>query len=357
MQDSEFNIDYIEFLDQKGRLQRPLPKSLKGREDLVTLYRNMVMARVFDHAAINLQRTGAMGTYPSCEGQEAIGAGLGLAMRKDDVFVPYYRDVATQLQRGVRLEEILLYWGGDERGSAFQHQSDDFPICVPIATQSCHAVGIAYAMRLRKQGRAVVTTCGDGATSKGDFYESINVAGAMQLPVVFVVNNNQWAISVPRERQTAARTIAQKAFAAGIDGIQVDGNDPIAVFEVVRVALQQARQQHQPTLIEAITYRLCDHTTADDAGRYRDAGEFEQARTKEPLIRFKQLLQSDYDWREEDDAALYADCTTKVKSAIKAYQSTPDQQPGEFFECLFAEPGVELNRQKQQLLDEIKRHG
>ena len=357
MQDSEFNIEYIEFLDEEGKLRHPLPESLNGREGLITLYRDMVMARVFDHAAINLQRTGAMGTYPSCEGQEAIGVGIGLAMRDEDVFVPYYRDVATQLQRGVSLEEILLYWGGDERGSAYQNQAEDFPVCIPIASQSCHAVGIAYAMRLRKQERAVVTTCGDGATSKGDFYESINVAGAMQLPVVFVVNNNQWAISVPRERQTAAKTIAQKAFAAGISGIQVDGNDPIAVFEVVRLALERARTLYQPTLIEAITYRLCDHTTADDAGRYRDADEFEEARKKEPLIRFKQLLQTEYDWSEADDSALYADCKAKVKSAIKVYQSIPDQPAGEFFEYLFAEPGIELKRQQQQLLDEIKRHG
>jgi 2-oxoisovalerate dehydrogenase E1 component alpha subunit len=357
MQDAAFNIEFIEFLDHEGKLLRALPESLEGREGLIALYQTMVLTRVFDRAAINLQRTGAMGTYPSCEGQEAIGAGLGLAMRDEDVFVPYYRDVATQIQRGVKLEEILLYWGGDERGSKFKNQSEDFPICVPIATQSCHAVGIACAMRLRKQERAVVTTCGDGATSKGDFYESINVAGAMQLPVVFVVNNNQWAISVPRERQTAAKTIAQKAFAAGINGIQVDGNDPIAVFEVVREALEQARKQHRPTLVEAITYRLCDHTTADDAGRYRDALEFEQARAKEPLIRFKQLLQNEYHWSDQDDARLYSDCDAKIKTAIKAYQSIPAQQAGAFFEFMFAEPGIELKRQQQELLDEAKHHG
>lgn len=357
MQDSEFNIEYIEFLDHEGKLLRALPDSLDGREGLLALYQSMVLTRLFDRAAINLQRTGLMGTYPSSEGQEAIGAGIGLAMRDDDVFVPYYRDVTTQILRGVKLEEILLYWGGDERGSAFENQPEDFPVCVPIATQSCHAVGIACAMRLRKQERAVVTTCGDGATSEGDFYESINVAGAMQLPVVFVVNNNQWAISVPREQQTASKTIAQKAFAAGFSGIQVDGNDPIAVFEVVRLALEQARKQYQPTLIEAITYRLCDHTTADDAGRYRDAAELEQARTKEPLIRFKKLLQNEYDWSDEDDARLYADCAAKIKAAIKAYQSIPDQQVGEFFEYLFAEPGIELKRQQQALLDEVKRHG
>ena len=213
----------------------------------------MVLTRVFDREAINLQRTGAMGTYPSCEGQEAIGAGIGVAMRKDDVFVPYYRDVATQIQRGVLMEEILLYWGGDERGQKYRDQSQDFPVCIPIATQSCHAVGIAFAIKYRAEGRAVVTTCGDGATSEGDFYESINVAGAMSLPVVFVVNNNRWAISVPLAKQTASQTIAHKALAVGITGIRVDGNDPIAVFEVLEEALERARHDNQPTLIEALT--------------------------------------------------------------------------------------------------------
>ncbi len=147
MQDSEFNIETIETLDAGGKLQRPLPEGLDGREQLVSLYQLMVLSRVFDRAAINLQRTGAMGTYPSCEGQEAIGTGIGFAMRDDDVLVPYYRDVATQVHRNVLMEEILLYWGGDERGQNYQRQSQDFPVCIPIATQSCHAVGVAYAIK------------------------------------------------------------------------------------------------------------------------------------------------------------------------------------------------------------------
>ena len=357
MQGSEFNIETIETLDPEGQLQRPLPPALQQREPLVKLYQTMVLTRVFDRAAINLQRTGSMGTYPSCEGQEAIGTGIGLAMRKDDVFLPYYRDVATQIQRGVLPEEILLYWGGDERGSNYQHQAQDFPICVPIATQSCHAVGVAYAIKYRKQGRAVLTTCGDGATSKGDFYESINVAGAMHLPVVFVVNNNQWAISVPLSKQTAAQTIAQKAFAAGIKGIRVDGNDPIAVYEVVDKALERARRDHRPTLVEALSYRLCDHTTADDASRYRDAREYEEARKLEPLIRFKQLLQNDYAWSDVDDKALYDDCDQRVKQASEVYLSTADQAPGEFFDYMFAGPTASLARQKKAWLDAEKRRG
>jgi pyruvate dehydrogenase E1 component alpha subunit len=357
MQGSEFNIETIETLDAEGQLQRPLPEGLDGREQLVSLYQLMVLSRVFDRTAINLQRTGAMGTYPSCEGQEAIGTGIGFAMRDDDVLVPYYRDVATQVHRNVLMEEILLYWGGDERGQNYQCQSQDFPVCIPIATQSCHAVGVAYALKYRKQNRAVVTTCGDGATSKGDFYESINIAGAMGLPVVFVVNNNQWAISVPLQKQTAAETIAQKAIAAGIKGIRVDGNDPIAVYEVMTEALERARHDHQPTLVEALSYRLCDHTTADDATRYRDAREYDEARAIEPLIRFKLLLENEYQWGEADDKALYDDCDDRVKKATEVYQASAGQSAGEFFDHMFAELPTDLARQKKAWLNAVKQRG
>ena len=357
MQGSEFSIETIETLDSEGHLQRPLPNAITGRDDLVKLYQIMVMTRVFDREAINLQRTGAMGTYPSCEGQEAIGAGIGFAMRPDDVFVPYYRDVVTQIQRGVLPEEILVYWGGDEQGQNYQHQSQDFPVCIPIATQSCHAAGIGYAIKYRKEQRAVVTTCGDGATSKGDFYESINIAGAMGLPVVFVVNNNRWAISVPLSKQTAARTIAQKAFAAGIDCIRVDGNDPISMVEVMSDALKQARNEHRPMLVEALSYRLCDHTTADDASRYRDQQEYEEARLLEPLIRFKKLLQNEYQWSDADDTALYDESNEQMRKAIEVYRSTTEQPPGEFFDYMFAKPTTELERQKKAFLDEVKHRG
>jgi 2-oxoisovalerate dehydrogenase E1 component alpha subunit len=354
---SDLDIEIVEFLDHNAELKRALPDSISTRESIIQLYRVMVLTRVFDRTAINLQRTGAMGTYPSSEGQEAIGTGVGLAMRENDVLVPYYRDIATQIQRGVLLEEILVFWGGDERGMCFQNQAQDFPVSIPIASQSCHAVGIAFAMKYRQQDRAVVTTCGDGATSEGDFYESINVAGTMGLPVVFVVNNNRWAISVPLEKQTAAATIAHKAIAAGIDGIRVDGNDPIAVYHVVNEALKRARNQHQPCIVEALSYRLCDHTTADDASRYRDQEEYEQARALEPLIRFKAYLQSDHQWSDAEDEALYGDCDSQVKKAVTAYQASTDQKAGEFFDHMFAKPTHNLEKQRKEWLAEVKRHG
>lgn len=357
MQGPGVNFETVEFLDPDGRLLRPLPEFLESRDRLVQLYEVMVLTRLFDLAAINLQRTGELGTYPSGEGQEAIGAGVGFAMRQEDVLLPYYRDIATQIQRGVLLEEILRYWGGDEWGMHYRRQAEDFPVSVPIATQACHAVGVGYAIKYRGQARAAVTTCGDGATSKGDFYESLNLAGAMHLPVVFVVNNNRWAISVPLARQTASETLAHKALAAGIDAYRVDGNDAIAVAEVARQALEQARTEHRPSLVEALSYRLGDHTTADDASRYRSREELEQARRLEPLIRYKAYLQKEQHWSDDDDQSLYGRCNEQVKQAIGAYRKLPDQQAGEFFDYMFARPTKVLQKQKQEWLTEVKRHG
>jgi len=357
MTQPEIDFPIVEYLDPDGRLSSPLPELLATRERLCELYEVMLLTRLFDRAAINLQRTGEMGTYPSGEGQEAIGAGVGFAMRPDDVLVPYYRDIATQIQRGVLLEEILRYWGGDEWGMHYQNQAEDFPVSVPIATQACHAVGVGWAMKYRRQQRAVVTTCGDGATSKGDFYESINVAGAMSLPVVFVVNNNRWAISVPLEKQTAAKTIAHKALAAGIDAYRVDGNDAIAVTRVMHDALEKARGEQRPCIVEALSYRLGDHTTADDANRYRPRDELDAARKVEPLIRFKAYLQREQDWSDADDDALRETCNDRIAAALEAYRSLPEQPPGEFFDYMFAQPTRDLEQQKREWLLEAKRHG
>ena len=237
-------IPFTRYLDADGRPCAELPPCAEDAELLERLYRQMVLTRLFDQKAVALQRTGRIGTYAPTLGQEAIGVALGALMRAEDVLVPYYRDTAVQLMRGVRMEEILLYWGGDERGSDFADPAarEDFPLCVPIATQALHACGVASAFKMRGQPRVAVTTCGDGATSKGDFLEALNVAGAWQLPVLFVVNNNQWAISVPRGIQCGAPTLAQKALGAGFVGEQVDGNDILAVHARMQAALERARQ-------------------------------------------------------------------------------------------------------------------
>src|SRR6516162_8403031 len=266
---ARFEIRYSRFLDLKGNAVRALPDFARDRAELVALYRAMVMARRFDAKAVALQRTGRLGTFASALGQEAVPVGVASAMLTEDVLLPSFREHGAQLWRGVSPVELFLYWGGDERGSDFAEAREDFPVCVPVATHAPHAVGVALAFKLRREKRAAVCVFGDGATSKGDVAEALNAAGVWQLPVVFVINNNRWAISLPLAHQTAAETLAQKAIAAGIEGEQVDGNDVIAVREAVARAVAKARSGGGPHLIEALTYRLSDHTTADDARRYR----------------------------------------------------------------------------------------
>ena len=205
---ARFEIVYRQFLDKEGRVVADLPAFARNPKALLPLYRAMVLTRVFDTKAVALQRTGRLGTYPPCIGQEAIGAGVASAMQPDDVLFPSYREQPAQFWRGVKPLEILLYWGGDERGSDFAGPRRDFPICVPVATQALHAVGVALAMKLKGEPRAAVCMIGDGGTSKGDFYEAANLAGVMRLPILFVVTNNQWAISVPHRAQSAAETLA-----------------------------------------------------------------------------------------------------------------------------------------------------
>ena len=347
---AEFAVDYLQFLDASGKPTRELPDHLAGGDALTPMYKLMVLTRTFDTKAIALQRTGQLGTYASSLGQEAIGAAMGFAMREDDVLVPSYREQAAQFARGVTMAELLLYWSGDERGSRFEGPRHDFPICIPIATQSCHAVGAAVALKLKGNSRVVVESCGDGATSKGDFYEAINLAGVWQLPVVFVVCNNQWAISVPRNRQTGAKTLAQKAVAGGFDGLQVDGNDPIAMRLALENALERARGGGGPTLIEAITYRLHDHTTADDASRYRSKEEVEAAKKTDPLIRTRRYLESVQAWSERDEEALNKECAERVQAAVDEYLATPPEPPSAMFDSLYSELPAALRRQRDEAI-------
>ncbi len=282
-----FEIFYTRFLDPEGHLTQALPASVDTRQ-LLALYQSMVKTRVFDTKAIALQRTGKLGTYPSTLGQEAIGTGVGAAMLPEDVLCPYYREYGAQFWRGVRMVDILRYWGGDERGSDFEHTKEDFPIAVPIGSQTLHAAGVAVAMKLRHQKRVAIAVVGDGGTSRGDFYEAMNLAGVWHLPIVFVINNNQWAISVPASAQTAAKTFAQKGIAAGIPSEQVDGNDVIAVKYCVGEMIARARKGEGPGVIEALSYRMCDHTTADDARRYRTEAELAKYQKKDPIQRLYQ---------------------------------------------------------------------
>jgi pyruvate dehydrogenase E1 component alpha subunit len=349
---AQFDVSFTQFLNEQGELVNSLPPIAKDHSALKKLYEIMVLTRTFDKKAIALQRTGKMGTYAPINGQEAISTAIGHAMKAEDVFVPYYRDYAAQFQRGVKMSEILAYWGGDERGSDFACKSKDLPICVPIASQCLHATGVAFAFKYRKQASVAVVCVGEGGTSEGDFYEAINVAGAWNLPVVFVVNNNQWAISVPREKQTATQTIAQKAIAAGFIGHQVDGNDILATRHMIGEAIEKARRGEGPTLIEALSYRLCDHTTADDATRYQPSSEVEQAKPKEPISRFKHFLMQEKIWTAEDEETLVIRCSEQVEQAVDEYLNTQPQSVSSIFDYHYAELPEYLIEQRAIAMEE-----
>jgi len=333
---AHFEIPYVQILNEKAEVCAPLPAFAQDETKLKSLYRMMVLTRTFDKKAIALQRTGKMGTYAPINGQEAISTAIGHAMRPDDVFVPYYRDYAAQFQRGVKMSDILSYWGGDERGSQFDSKSRDLPICVPIASQCLHAAGVAFSFKYRNEDRVAVVCIGDGGTSEGDFYEAINVAGAWKLPVVFIINNNQWAISVPLSKQTATETLAQKAIAAGFNGVQVDGNDILATRQTIGDAIEKARRGEGPTLIEAKTYRLSDHTTADDATRYQPQDEVQRALLCEPIPRFKRFLEDHSGWTQQAEDQLLTACSEEVQQAVDEYLNRPGQPISSIFDYHYA---------------------
>jgi 2-oxoisovalerate dehydrogenase E1 component alpha subunit len=320
-----------------GEVLPASPAFVKSHEALIALYRGMVLTRLFDEKAVALQRTGRLGTYASSLGQEAVGVGVASAMQVDDVLLPSFREQGAMLWRGVTMTELLLYWGGDERGSDFQGPRRDFPVCIPVGTQFPHAAGVALAMQMQREPRVAVVIGGDGATSKGDFYEAINIAGVWKLPVVFVINNNQWAISVPRSAQTAAETLAQKAFAAGIPGEQVDGNDVIAVRQAAERAVERARRGLGPSLIEAVTYRLSDHTTADDARRYRSDIEVSAHWRDEPVARLRAHLVARGAWGKQAEMDLIATCRAEIDKAVSSYLAYEPQPFTAMFDYLHAE--------------------
>ena len=347
-----FSVKYSQSLNPAAELNTSLEQLATAgihSSDLLDFYHSMLLIRTFDTKAIALQRTGRLGTYPSCLGQEAISTAIGKTMHAEDVFIPGYRDAATLICRGTTMQQILLYWGGDERGMNFTGNNQDLPYNVPIASQCCHSIGIAYAFKLRREPRVAVVVCGDGGTSEGDFYESRNAAGTWQLPVVFVVINNQWAISVPRSKQSGCTTLAQKAIAGGFSGEQVDGNDIIGCHLQLTKAIENARAGNGPHLIEAITYRLSDHTTADDASRYRDADDLQQAWREEPLLRLRNLLLNHQLISESQLEAIQSQCNEKVEACVAEYLAYPPQPNSAIFEYMYQQMPCGLKQQLSEL--------
>jgi len=350
---ASFKIDFYQFLSADGQLlSGDVPALAKDMDELQSLYRIMVKTRTFDKKAVALQRTGKMGTYASCLGHEAAHVSMGSAMKPEDCYAPSYREYGAQFCRGVKMSEVLTYWGGDERGSDFSGPKHDFAWCVPIATQCMHAAGAALAFKLRGEKRVAVSQVGDGGSSKGDFLEAINAASAFQLPLVLVIVNNQWAISVPRSKQNSAKTLAQKGIAGGLPSIQVDGNDIIACRWAMDEAIKQAREGKGATVIEMITYRLSDHTTADDARRYRGNEEVENAWRQEPIKRLRNYLNTQGVWDDEKERELRAEADKEVEQAVVEYMAIGTPGIESMFDYMYGNLPYSLQLQRTQALED-----
>ncbi|WP_024506934.1 pyruvate dehydrogenase (acetyl-transferring) E1 component subunit alpha [Bradyrhizobium sp. ARR65] len=349
---ARFEVHRRNYLKSDGSIARPVPAFASDANLLLSLYRAMVLLRHFDRKAVALQHTGRLGTYAVSLGQEAVSVGIASAMREEDVLLPSYRDNGALLWRGVKLEEILLFWGGDERGNQFSGPVHDFPFCVPVGSQAPHAAGVAYAFKLRREPRVAVCMFGDGATSKGDVYEAMNFAGVHKLPVVFVATNNQWAISVPLRLQTGSETLAQKAIAAGFTGEQVDGNDVVAMSAAAEAAVAAARDGKGPRFIEAVTYRLGDHTTSDDASRYRSADEVQMHWKEDPIGRLRTFFVDKRMWSKADEEQLAADCHERIEAATERYLAMAPRQPETMFDHLYADLPEAYAAQRHELAGE-----
>lgn len=341
-----FSITSISVLDAEGNLDRDLDPKLP-KNDLLKLYKTMRASRALDQRSLQMQRQGRVGTVAPCLGQEAASLGIAFALQQDDWMVPAFRENAGMLWRGWPMVSAFLFWGGHEAGSIPPEGVNDLPLCIPVATQCPHGMGIAWGMKLRKTKNVCATFIGDGGTSAGDFHEAMNYAGVYKLPLVMVVQNNHWAISLPREKQTASATIAQKAMAYGMDAIQVDGNDMLGMVVAAQEAVERARNGGGPTLIEAMTYRLAQHTSADDPQRYRNPAEAEAWQKCDPLPRFAKYLRATGVLDDKLEKLFDEEIDRELNVAAKAYAQY-QSDPSKMFDYMMAKRSNDLNAQRKE---------
>ncbi len=335
--------------------ERGLEETDVDEETAVALYRDLVRTRRFDERALALQRRGWMSGYPPYKGQEASQVGAAHALTDEDWIVPTYRSNALQIAHGVPMSDIFLFRRGYPEYRS-DHDLNVFPQAVPIATQIPHAAGLGMARNYTDGEEAILCYFGDGATSEGDFHEGLNFAGVFDAPVVFFCENNDWAISLPRERQTASATIAQKAEAYGFSGLQVDGNDPLAVLEATQKGLERAREG-EPVLIESLTYRQGAHTTSDDPSRYRDEREDLPAwRTADPLERYEAYLREQGVLDDDLCDTISEETEAELEDAIETAESTPAPDPSDVFDPVYSEPTPRLREQQVWLEGFLEDH-
>ncbi len=344
----DFKVEYLQILDENGNCDEALMPKISN-EQIKKMYEMLILIRVFDQKAFNMQRQGRLGTYIQFKGQEACQVGSAMALEDNDWIFPMYRNSGLLIARKHPIVQVLQYWNGDERGLKSPQNVNNFPIAIPVGTHLIHAVGAAWAAKLQGRKQVAVTYFGDGATSKGDFHEAMNFSGVFSTPTVFICENNQYAISVPRPKQTHSETIAQKAIAYGIEGIQVDGMDIFAVYKATKEAIEKARAGKGPTLIEAYTYRLCDHSTSDDASRYRTKEEFESWLKKDSIERLEKYMHKkgllDNAYKEK----VLNQSKDIVEKAVAEFEKIQPPDPKDMFKYVYAN----LTPQQKEEMDEL----
>ncbi len=347
----------LQVMDNDGKIINPKWKPDITDEFVLESYKFMSFARLADVMAVSFQRQGRMYTYPPNLGQEAIHCAIGKQVRQQDWLVSAFREMGLWLLKGARLSDLFLYWGGYEDGSKFPGAANMLPIAVPIASQLPHAVGIGYAIKYRKEDSVVFAFVGDGGTSQGDFHESLNFAAVWKVPVIFVIQNNQYAISVPVSKQTASVNLAVKAIAYGMPGIKVDGNDFFAVYKATEEAIKHAKSGKGPVLMEALTYRRGAHTTSDDPSLYRTDKEEKEWEEKDPLKRMRGYLASKGLWKEGDDEPLIEQYKKEIEKEFAVSENYPPYPVDDVFKYMFKDMPPDLKQQQMAYEQFLKWQG
>lgn len=348
----------FQILDQDGNIVDESLEPKLSDELLLNMYRVMSLGRIADIKAVQFQRQGRMLTYVPNRGQEAAQIGTMAALKKTDWLANAFREFNAMLYHGATLEQLYLYWYGNEWGSHFDEGVNILPVNITIGAQINHAAGLAYASKLLKKDQVVAVFIGDGGTSEGEFHEGVNFAGVYDLPMITIIQNNQWAISTPRKKATKASNLAQKAIGYGIAGIQVDGNDILAMYAAVSEAAERARSGQGPTLIEAVTYRLGPHTTSDDPTIYRKDDEVKEWELKDPIIRFRKYLMNKNLWDDAKEEALQKELTDYVMETFKKVEAKGATELEDIFKYTYKEMTPELEKQLaeyKEYLEEVKK--
>ncbi len=336
----------LQVIDNNGKvISKELMPQLSD-DEMLKLYKDMLFVRTLDHMIVSYQRQGRVYTYPPNYGQEAIGVAAGSVLRHEDWLVPAFRELGAWLAKGATVKEVFMFNMGFEEGTKFAGANHMLPSSVPIASQLLHASGIGYAIKYQKKDEVAMAFVGDGGTSEGDFHEALNFAGVWKVPVIFVVQNNQYAISVPVKMQTASVNMAIKSKAYGIKGIKVDGNDIFAMLTAFRYAHEYARKEQQAVLIEAVTYRKGAHTTSDDPTKYRTTDEEKEWDKKDPLRRMRLFLEKKKLWSDDQEKKLVDEYEKEIDRQFIETEQTVQYPLEDVFKYTYAEMPQELRDQQ-----------